>query len=271
MATEDVRDIVVALRKEGQRIAALRSLARLCAFVGEFPQGTRRSDEEIARLGAELFEPPDKYTPPPTVEEMTQIELLVYVRNALPEAPEGIAATLRALRVAPEDRADVETKIALLDLLIANWHAIARSQPYFPDIIVEVSRRALRDPQWGFGLDDAEARQYLRQARPAQLRTISRLLDEGLTVDAIERVMGIKASAIRRLMRRHGVVISRSPGAIRPSPTFAGADTDRLSALSHDRGVTPKKLLELVMRGICRDHESNPERIKKFIDKMLKR
>jgi hypothetical protein len=249
MAAEDVPDIVIALRKESQRVAALKTLAALCAIIGEFPRGTSMSAEEIA------FETRDEpgvptllpYTPPPTIEQMSPIELLIYVRRALPEAPLGIAATLRAPKVDPRVRADVETHCALLDQLIANWHAIARSQPFFPDLIVLVSRRALRDAQWGLRLDDAGARKLLRAARSVQLLRISELLGEGLPVDSIAIEMGITSSAVRRLLKRHGVLISRSPGAIRPSPSFTGDLAAFLHAESQRRKMTPKRLIEEVV------------------------
>jgi hypothetical protein len=246
MAAEDVPDIVIALRKEGQRVVALKTLAALCAIIGEFPKGTSMSPEEIAfatreELGVPTLLP---YTPPPTIEEMSQVELLVYVRNALPEVPEGIAATLRAPKVDPRVRADVEAQCALLDQLIANWHAIARSQPYFPDLIVWVSRRALCDPQWAFDLDNAGARKLLREARSAHLLRISELLGDGFTVDVIAIDRGITSSAVRQILKRHGVLISRSPGAIRPSPSITGDLATFLREESQRRGVTPKRLFE---------------------------
>jgi hypothetical protein len=274
MAAEDVRDIVIALGKQAGQIAALRTQAMFCARIGQFPRGTSRSAEEIAYETREERGVPTlwPYVPPPTVEAMAPREVLKYVLLALPEAPEGIAATLRA-PLSPTIQAAARRHASLLELLIAGEHSLTGIPPFFAFLMAEVGRLALIDGRLGLSLNESRARRLLLQAwfrwhrtrpRPAggYRAQANKLLGEGLPVDTVAKELGLSTSAVLRSRRRHGAPISRSAGAIHPSPSFRGDDSKFLRARAEERGVTPKRLIEEAIRGARR----KPVHLERLLD-----
>jgi hypothetical protein len=190
--------------------------------------------------------------PAPTVEEMSGREVLNYVLRALPDFPAGLASTLRA-PISPAIQADARRHAALLELLISGEHNLRGIPPFFVFLMAEVGRLGLLDWRPCLSLNEATARRILRQAwsmwHLAQPRTANELLAEGFTADMVAKELGLSTSAILLSRRRHGAPISRSRGAIQPSPSFKGAVSAFLRDESQQRGMTPKRLIEEAIRG----------------------
>jgi hypothetical protein len=270
MAAEDVRDIVIELGKQAGQVDALRTQATLCAHIGQFPRGASLNAEQIAQLKPALFDPVrNPYVPPPAVETMSGREILKYVLRALPDFPISLAATQRG-RMDPPMRAAARRHASLLELLISGEHSLRGIPPFFVFLMAEVGRLALIDGRLGLSLNEAKARRILRQAwmtwqrtRPEGRRAYANeLLAEGLTVDMVAKELGLSPYAILLSRRRHGAPISRSPGAIQPSPSFGGGASVFLRRNAKARGMTPKRLIEEVIRGA----QYKPVHFKRLLD-----